>query len=133
MTSVVLLDTSVVVAAERGKLDLDRLVSSVAARVAISAITASELVLGVLRRPAGLARARGERDVAAMLSVLPVVPVDLEVARVHAALRAELGGRGLELGAHDMLIGATALAHDFELATRDRAFTRIPGLVVHCW
>lgn len=133
MTRLLLLDTSVLVAAERGQLQLESLLATVSERLVISAITASELLLGVLLRPSGLARVRSERDVATMLSVLPVIPVDLEVARVHAALRAELGGRGQMLGAHDMLIAATALAHDYELATRDRSFDRVPGLVVHHW
>ena len=128
-----LLDTSVLIAAERGRLDLDEVVVRVAGRVVISAVTASELFLGVQRRPPGLAQARGDRDVTAILTVLPVIPVDLDVARVHAALRAELGDRGLALGAHDMLMGATALAHDFALAALGRAFDRVPGLVVHHW
>ncbi len=129
----VLLDTSILVADERGALDMAGHVAEGVAEIAISAVTASELLLGVARRPLGVARVRAERVVETVLAGVRVLPVDMAVARVHAAVRAELQRRGQVLGAHDMLIAATALAYDYELATRDRAFDRVPGLVVHHW
>ena len=44
----------------------------------------------------------------------PVVEFGLEAARVHARLWAELLGRGETVGAHDLIIGATAIAMDFQ-------------------
>lgn len=135
MTTGLLLDTCIVVAAERGEIDFARLADrTLAGRpVAISAITAAELLAGTARRPSGLARTRAERTLEDLFKAVTVVPVDLDVARVHAALGAELAGRGATLGAHDLLIAATALSLDYDLATRDRAFERVPGLVVHLW
>ena len=46
---------------------------------------------------------------------------------------AERGGlaRNVTLGAHDLIIGATALAHGFALLTANVAdFRRMPGVVV---
>lgn len=61
-------------------------------------------------------------------------PVDLAVARVHAALSAALAARGTLVGAHDLLIAATAIAGDLRIATRDiRGFRRIQGLDVVVW
>ena len=50
-------------------------------------------------------------------------------ARRHAELWAELAIEGMMIGAHDMLIGATALARGDALATlNQREFSRIAGL-----
>lgn len=43
----------------------------------------------------------------------------------------DLAARGLTVGAHDLVIGATALAVGFSVATHDeRRFPLIPGLLV---
>jgi predicted nucleic acid-binding protein len=53
---------------------------------------------------------------------------------VHARLSAELAAKGSPVGAHDLLIAATALAMGYDVATRDdRSFPRIPGLQVLHW
>ncbi|MBI4704379.1 MAG: type II toxin-antitoxin system VapC family toxin [Deltaproteobacteria bacterium] len=42
--------------------------------------------------------------------------------------------RGSTIGAHDLLIAATAVAHGLSLATRNvREFRRVPGLTVSVW
>lgn len=61
-------------------------------------------------------------------------PVDLEVAQVHATLGAHLASTGTPIGAHDLMIAATALHLDYRVATRDRrSFHRIAGLPVEYW
>jgi predicted nucleic acid-binding protein len=66
-----------------------------------------------------------------LLAVLPVVPFDLVTARIHASLWAAVAAKGASVGAHDLLIGATAIAAGYRVATRDRrSFGRIPGLEV---
>lgn len=130
----ILIDSSVLVAAERGQLDLDALLAGRADEdVAIAAITASELLHGV-HRLKGAARARSEVLVERLLGLLPVVDFDLPAARVHATLGAELGARGTPVGAHDLMIAATAVLIDYAIATRDlRSFPRIRGLRVLRW
>jgi tRNA(fMet)-specific endonuclease VapC len=130
----VLIDTSVLVAAERGQLDLEPLVGRLGSEeVAIAAITASELLHGV-HRLRGASRARSEVLVERLLDRLPVIDFDLPAARVHAALSAELRARGAAVGAHDLLIAATAVLRDDAVATRDlRSFPRIKGLKVLHW
>jgi predicted nucleic acid-binding protein len=129
-----LIDSSVLVAAERGALALDPLLEREPDEpVAIAAITASELLHGVHRAKAKQ-RARREAFVEHLLRVVPVLPFDLVAARVHATLWAQLASRGLAVGAHDLIIGATALAAGYRLATRDeRSFPRIGGLTVVRW
>lgn len=126
-----LIDTSVLIHWEREEgpppLDPD-------SEVALSAITASELLHGVHRANTAQRRHRRERWVESLLSVLPILPVDLEVSRVHARVWADLAASGQLIGAHDLLIAATALAHDLDLATRNEAeFGRIDGLTVVRW
>jgi len=99
----------------------------------MSSITASELLHGV-HRLRGASRARSEVLVERLLDRLPVVDFDLAAARVHAALSAELRSRGVAVGAHDLLIAATAVLLDYAVATRDlRSFPRIKGLKILTW
>jgi tRNA(fMet)-specific endonuclease VapC len=50
---------------------------------------------------------------------------------VHADVWADLSERREPIGAHDLWIAATALAHDLGVATRNAShFGRVPGLSV---
>lgn len=130
----ILIDTSVLIAAERGQLSLEPLLARLGdTDVAIAAITASELLHGV-HRQRGAGRARSEALVERLLDRLPVVEFGLPAARVHATLAADLASRGVAVGAHDLLIAATAVLLDDAVATRDlRSFQRIKGLSVLRW
>ena len=56
------------------------------------------------------------------------------MARVHARIWADLRTRGELIGAHDMLIAATALHHGLAIATRnEREFRRVADLRVETW
>jgi len=97
---------------------------------AISVITVSELLQGVLRAT-GARRARRSAFVEHLLAGLRAIPITDTVARVHADLWAELSAQGEPIGAHDLWLGATALAHGLAIATGNLAdFQRIPGLRV---
>lgn len=128
-----LIDSSVLIEHERGRLDLARLLEGTAEGEAfLSAITASELLHGVQRARTPAERARRLASVEVLLSAFPVLPVDLTVARVHAQVWAELRAAGTPIGPHDLWIAATCLAHGHAVATANvREFARVPGLVVH--
>lgn len=127
-----LIDSSVLVAAERAGLGLSEHLQ--AADAAISAITASELLHGVHHADTTERRARRELLVEAVLARYPIVPFDLAVARVHARLWADLKSNGVSVGPHDLIIGATAITLDLSVATMDaRSFPRIPGVKVELW
>jgi predicted nucleic acid-binding protein len=131
----IVVDSSVLIAAERDELDLDSLLETHEDEpVAVAAITASELLHGVHRLKGGVSRARAEVFVEGLLQRLVVAPFDLRVARVHAMLGADLRARGRAIGAHDLLIAATAVFLGYAVGTRDRrSFPRIPGLEVLYW
>jgi predicted nucleic acid-binding protein len=130
-----LIDSSVLLAAERAHVDLDHLLGDHGdEQVAIAAITASELLHGVHRAATPAQRARREAFVETLLSLLPVVPFDLLVARTHARLWAQLATKGTVIGAHDLVIAATALSLDYAVATHDRrSFPKIPGVRIVEW
>jgi tRNA(fMet)-specific endonuclease VapC len=97
---------------------------------AISVITVSELLHGV-HRASGERRARRLAFVEHMLAGLRAIPISEGVARVHATIWADLAERGSVIGAHDLWIAATAIAHGLAVATRNREeYERVPGLRV---
>lgn len=131
----ILIDSSVFIAAERGRLSLTgHLTGREQEPVVLSALTASELLHGVHRAASPERRVQRERFVEAILARFPVVEFGLEAARVHARLWAEMLTRGEMVGAHDLIIGATAVAIDFQIATVNaRDFQRIPSVRVEVW
>lgn len=125
----VLIDTSVLVNAERRGLSLERAIGE--EDRAISAITVSELLHGVYRATDQGIRARREAFVEHLLASIEALAVTTAVARAHARVWAGLEEKGTLIGAHDLWIGATALAHGMSVATANPGeFERIPGLVV---
>jgi tRNA(fMet)-specific endonuclease VapC len=122
-----ILDTTVLVTAERAAGSLDNVVAD-EDDVAIAAITAAELLVGVeLSR--GKNRERRRTFVEDVLSTLPIEPYDLDVARTHASLLAHTRRSGRPRGAHDLLIAATALTHRRIVVSSDPSgFTDLPGL-----
>lgn len=127
-----LIDSSVLIAAERAELNLDDLSARFGEEdVALSAVTASELLHGFFRAKTAAQRHRRQAFVEGLLARLPVIPFDLTVARVHASLWADFAARGVGVGERDLMIGATAIARDYSIVTRDeRSFAKIPGLKV---
>ncbi len=125
-----MLDSSVLIAAERGGIRLEPFLSSLGdVPVGIAAITASELLHGCHRATDPGVRARRFAFVEALLALVPVLPFGLADARRHAELWAHLAREGTMIGPHDLLIGATALAQGHSLATLNtKEFGRVAGL-----
>ena len=124
----VLIDSDVLITFERESTSVEALVGD--EERAISVVTVSELLHGV-HRARGARRARRRAFVEHLLAQLEAVPITEAVARVHAEVWAQLARRGDVVGAHDLWIAATALAHGFGVVTRnDRDFRRVPGLRV---
>lgn len=131
----ILIDASVLIEHERGRLDLgERIAGREDEEVWVSVVTASELLHGVHRATDRSGRARRAAFVEAILDEFPLLGVDLLTARTHARLWAELAQRGELVGAHDLWIAATCVGRGLSLATGNlREFGRVPGLVVEDW
>lgn len=131
----VLIDTSILIAYERGQLDVAARVTGRHAEEAfLSVISASELLHGVQRASDPAIRARRLAFVEAILTRFPVLDIDLEVARTHATLWSSLAQRGEMIGVHDSWIAATCIARNLTLITANtREFDRVPGLGIENW
>jgi tRNA(fMet)-specific endonuclease VapC len=123
-----ILDTGILIRAERGRARLGRALRD-DDDVAIAAITAAELLVGV-----ELADARRRPDRAAYVDdVLATVPVEdytPDEAAAHARLLAHVRRTGRPRGAHDLIIAATATATRRTVLTSDgsAAFADLPGV-----
>lgn len=131
----VLIDTSILIAHARERVDLEeRLVGREDEVFLLSMITVSELLHGVHRASDRLRRARRAAYVEAVLDRFPLLALDLPTARIHAEIWADLARKGTLIGAHDLWLAATAVAHGLTLVTANvREFERVPGLTVERW
>jgi tRNA(fMet)-specific endonuclease VapC len=128
----VVVDTSLLVAAERRRFDMEGyLAGNSDVDFAIAAITASELFHGFERATTNAIRLRRSRFIEQVLRLFVVLPFGLTEAREHARVWAALERQGTPVGPHDLLIAASALSAGFSVATFNRReFERVPGLAV---
>ena len=97
----------------------------------ISVVSASELLVGVHRADSLPRRDTRSRFVEAILLQFPILGIDLNVARIHAQLSAELTQKGTSIGYQDLWIAATALNYDYAvMTTNEREFSRIHDLEI---
>ncbi len=132
MGSLLMPDTSVLVAVERGHLPVEIISEpQPEARLCMSEITVSELLHGLHRAKIHSQQLSRERFLTALLAKLEILPFDLSVAREHAEIWADLTERGEIIGPYDLIIAATALAYRAPLATLNyREFRKVKGLEV---
>lgn len=122
----VLIDTSVLVAVERGRLALEDLIRP-GERYAVSVVSGGELLHGVHRASGTRAQARAAY-VEGVLAALTPLPVDMATARAYALASAGVARAGGQVDANDLWIGATAIANGFDVLTLNGDFARIPGV-----
>lgn len=125
-----ILDTGVLIEAQRGRVDLDRLLDD-EADVAICSITVMEL-LGGLEATRGELAEQLREFVNELLVGVPVIDYTVREAREHARLIDHARRKGRPRGAYDCMIAATARASGRTLLTTDAAadFGSLPGIVV---
>ena len=128
----VILDTAVLIAAERGTFDMPGYLAALGDEpVALAAISASELLHGVERARDPAVRQRRGEFVEGVLANVPVIPFGLAEARTHARIWASLAAAGTPIGAHDLQVAATALVAGSEVATLNAdEFRRVPSLAL---
>jgi tRNA(fMet)-specific endonuclease VapC len=131
----VLIDASILIEAERGRLSLEPHVARHGEEEAfLSVVTASELLHGVHRATQPDVRARRSAFVEGILERFPLLSVDLACARAHARLWADLRQAGALIGPHDLWLAATCVAHGLTMVTANvREFARVPGLELEVW
>lgn len=125
-----ILDTSLLIAAERGDWDMAAFIQGREEEpFGLSVISVSELLHGVHRANSKKRRLKRSAYVEKIIELFPIYPFDLTAARIYAEIWAHLLGKGLPIGAHDLLIASTAMSRGFSVASADkRHFDRIEGL-----
>jgi tRNA(fMet)-specific endonuclease VapC len=131
-----ILDSSVVIEAERQRIDVARFLKGLSARVgelevALSAIGVAELAHGIYRADTPERRAARRAFLDDLKFSVPVYPVTSETAELVGKINAESAIAGVIIPFDDLLIGACALERGYSIATRNvRHFQKIPGLQV---
>ena len=131
----ILIDASILIEHERGRLDLaQHLAHRQQEEFFLPVVMASALLPGVYRAIQPDVRAKRAAFVEAILERFPLLPVDLATARAHARLWAELAATGKMIGPHELWLAATCLAHGLTMVTVNlREFARVPGLANEVW
>jgi tRNA(fMet)-specific endonuclease VapC len=127
----IILDTDVIIRGEKGTFDLATwLENRPNEPCEIAAITVAELWHGV-ERSSGAHKIRRERYLRSISEALPILPYTEATALEHARIWASLESEGTMIGAHDLIVAATALERGSMVATfNQRHFAQVPGLKV---
>jgi tRNA(fMet)-specific endonuclease VapC len=129
-----IVDSTALVGAERRRMTVLETLNSIGEQfgdeeLALSVMTAAELVHGIWRAQDPQTRARREEFVEEVFARLPVRPVTLRMARLAGQIDAGCRARGVTIPTADLYIGVTALDLDFRVLTANtRHFRQIPGL-----
>ena len=131
-----ILDSSVIIAAERRGENVERLIERIVAatgdqEAALSAIGLTELMHGLYRAKTPAMRLQRQSFLDELLADLTVYPYTKETAMLAGKLDGEQQSQGVVIPFGDLLIGATALSLSFSVLTANlRHFQKIPGLTV---
>jgi predicted nucleic acid-binding protein len=131
-----ILDSSVVIAAERRGDTVEKLIEQVISLTgdqdaALSSVGLTELAHGIYRAQTPEIRLSRQSFVEALLRVLTVYPYTKATALLGARIDGEQQAKGMTIPFADLLIGVTALELGFSVLTVNlRHFWLIPGLKV---
>jgi tRNA(fMet)-specific endonuclease VapC len=99
--------------------------------IGIPSIVLFELEVGIAKSKFPKKRFSQLKDFTSVVNVLSLGP---DEARISASVRADLERRGMPIGPYDVLIAGTALSKKGTLVTHNiREFSRINGLSVVDW
>lgn len=131
-----ILDSSVLVAAERQGKNARQMLSAISAKtgeteIGVSVVTLIELAHGAARADTPERRAKRRQFIQELQTALPIHPVTATLAVRAGEIDGENQARGVRLPLSDLLIGVTALELSYSVATANvRHFQMIPGLTI---
>lgn len=126
----VIFDSSEIIALERNREQAETIIKGREDEpFGISVVTVAELLHGAERADTETRKLKRQAFVEKIIESFPIFPFDTYVARIYARIWASLAKKGLIVGAHDMIIAATAISLDFTVITSNlRDFEKIEGL-----
>lgn len=131
-----ILDSSVLVAAERQGQNARQMLESIARNIAeteigTSVVAVIELAHGIARADTPERKAKRQLFVSELLGALPIYPLTVELAMRVGQIDGESQARGVRIPLPDLIIGVTALELGFSVGTANlRHFQTVPGLKV---
>ena len=130
----IVLDSSVLIAAERRKLTATQAIASIQTVVGdlpivLSAVTVAEIGHGIYRANTPAIRQRRRAFLDDLKATVPIFPLTESTAEIIARIGGEQAALGNSLPLADLQIGACALELQYAIGTsNDRDFSRIPDL-----
>jgi tRNA(fMet)-specific endonuclease VapC len=127
-----LLDTNIAIyVIKRRPVEVMGVFNENAGRMAISAITLSELLRGAEK---SVRVAQNLAVVEEFASLLEVLPYGAKASQHYGAIRAQLEKAGQPIGVNDLHIAAHARSEGLTLVTNNMGeFERVPGLLLDNW
>ncbi len=128
------LDSSVLIAAERRKLTAAQAIENVQTAIGeipivLSAVTIAEIGHGIYRANTPGIRQRRRAFLDDLKATVPIYPLTAATAEIIARIGGEQAAKGINLPLGDLMIGACALELGYTICTGNaRDFNRIPGL-----
>ncbi|MDI9569611.1 MAG: type II toxin-antitoxin system VapC family toxin [Pseudomonadota bacterium] len=128
----VIFDTSEIITLERNRREIEEIVRGREDEpFGISVVTVAELLHGVERADTEARKMNRQAFVERVMEFFPTFPFDMAVARIYARIWASLAKRNLLVGAHDLIIAATAISLNYTIITSNiRDYEKIEGLKV---
>jgi len=126
-----LLDTNICIYFFKGKYNLDRRVNEIGIQnCAISEITYAELVYGAEKSQYPEKNFAVIEKFTDQISILPI----FDAIKIFAKQKVKLGLIGKTISDFDLLIGATSIAHNMIMVTRNIAeFERLENIQIENW
>ena len=131
-----ILDSSVLVAAERQGHNARKMLASIARKIAetevgISVVTLIELAHGAARADTPERKAKRHKFIEELLTAIPTHPVTVPLALRAGQIDGENQARGTRVPLPDLLIGVTALELGYSVGTANlRHFQQLLGLSI---
>ncbi len=131
----VVLDSSVLIGAERKRLTTPEVIRSIRQAIGdvpivISALTVAELGHGIYRADTPQRAVQRRQFLEELKAHIPIHPLTATTAAIVARIGGEQAANGVNLPPADLIIGACAIELGYAIATNNlRDFGRIPGLV----
>ena len=132
----VVLDSSIVITAERKSLPVSQLVEAIQAaygeiELSLSPVTVAELVHGIYRARTPEVSQRRREYIDELVTLLPLHPITLQTAYLVGQIEGQEAAKGNVLPFNDLLIAAAAAEQGYAVLTENlRHFERIPGVQV---
>ena len=130
----VIFDTSEIITLERNRQKIEEIIQGREDEFfGISVITVAELLHGVERADTETRKIKRQAFVEKVIEFFPVHDFDVTIARIYSRIWASLAQKNLTVGAHDLIIAATAISMNYTVVTSNlRDYKKIEGLKVEC-